>query len=228
VLVRAARGSGRTTLLRAIAAELTGVEDLDLVVVLVDERPEEERAWREAVGDDAELAIATADQRPGDQLRVVELALAGAKRRAEAGADVVLIFDSLSRLAAAAEDAGRVKPVFGAGRETEEEGAGSLTVIATALTDAGDDGVDRALSSTENVTITLDSTLAEAGIYPALDVNGTRTSGEDGLREGTELAGARALRAELAGLPARDAAERLGERIAAAATNEALLSSAGE
>ena len=75
----------------------------------------------------------------------------------------------------------------GAGRETEEEGAGSLTVIATALTDADDDGVDRALSSTENVTITLDSTLAEAGIYPALDVNGTRTAGEDGLREGTGM-----------------------------------------
>jgi transcription termination factor Rho len=227
VLVRAARGSGRTTLLRAIATELAPAEDLELVVVLVDERPEEERAWREAVGE-AELAIATADQRPGDQLRVVELALAGAKRRAEAGADVVLIFDSLSRLAAAAEDAGRVKPVFGAGRETEEEGAGSLTVIATALTDEGDDGVDRALSSTENVTIALDSTLAEAGIYPALDVNGSRVSGEDSLREGTELSGARALRAELAGLPARDAAERLNERIAAAATNEALLSSVSE
>lgn len=227
VLVRAARGSGRTTLLRAIATELAPAADLELVVVLVDERPEEERAWRDAVGE-SELAIATADQRPGDQLRVVELALAGAKRRAEAGADVVLIFDSLSRLAAAAEDAGRVKPVFGAGRETEEEGAGSLTVIATALTDDGDDGVDRALSSTENVTIALDATLAEAGIYPALDVNGSRISGEDGLREGAELAGARALRAELAGLPARDAAERLNERIAAAASNEALLGSLAE
>lgn len=227
VLVRAARGSGRTTLLRAIATELAAAVDLELVVVLVDERPEEERAWREAVGD-SELAIATADQRPGDQLRVVELALAGAKRRAEAGTDVVLIFDSLSRLAAAAEDAGRVKPVFGAGRETEEESAGSLTVIATALTDDGQDGVDRALSTTENVTIALDAKLAEDGIYPALDVNGCRVSGEDGLREGTELAGARALRAELAGLPARDAAERLNERIAAAASNEALLSSVAE
>lgn len=227
VLVRAARGSGRTTLLRAIATELAAADDLELVVVLVDERPEEERAWRDAVGE-SELAIATADQRPGDQLRVVELALAGAKRRAEAGADVVLIFDSLSRLAAAAEDAGRVKPVFGAGRETEEEGAGSLTVIATALTDDGDDGVDRALSSTENVTIALDATLAEAGIYPALDVNGSRISGEDGLREGAQLSGARALRAELAGLPARDAAERLNERIAAAASNEALLGSLAE
>ena len=154
--------------------------------------------------------------------------VAGAKRRAEAGSDVVLIFDSLSRLAAAADDPGRVKPVFGAGRETEEEDAGSLTVIATALTDDGDDGVDRALSSTENVTIALDATLAEAGIYPALDVNGSRVSGEADLREGTELAGARALRAELAGLPARDAAERLNERITVAASNEALLSSVAE
>lgn len=224
VLVRAGRGAGRTTLMQALTAELNAVEDLDVVVVLIDERPEEEAGWRERAGD-AELAIATADMRTRDQLRVVELATSGAKRRAEAGKDVVLLIDSLSRLAALADDPGRAKPIFGAGRETEESDAGSLTVIATTLRADDEDGVDRALLTTENATVTLDPELAADGIWPALEVGGCRTSGEEKLRSDEELAGARALRAELAGLPARDAAERLRERLKAAAGNETLLTS---
>jgi transcription termination factor Rho len=227
VLVNASRGAGRTTLLRALAAELSAVEDLDVVVVLVDERPEERSEWEKAVPD-AELAIAGAELRPGEQLRIVELAVARAKRRAEAGGDVALLIDSLSRLAVAADDPGAAKPIFAAGRETAEEDAGSLTVIATALTDAGDDGVARALETTENATITLDAELTQAGIYPALDVGGCRVGREETLRSDAELAGARALRAELAGLPARDAAERLVERLKAVPTNESLLAALGE
>lgn len=225
VLVNAARGSGRTTLLRALARELGGLEDLEVVVVLIDERPEEEGAWREAVPG-AEFAIAGAEMRPAEQLRVAELAVARAKRRAEAGADVVLVFDSLSRLAVAADDPGAAKPIFAAGRETAEEGTGSLTIVATALTGPGsgdDGGVAAALATTENAMITLSGELAEAGIYPALEASACRVSGEDKLREGSELAGARALRAELAALPAREAAERLGELIGSARTNESLL-----
>lgn len=227
VLVKATRGSGRTTLMRALARELTAAEDLEVVVALVDERPEEEKAWREAIGE-AELAIAGAEMRPGEQLRVCELAVSQAKRRAEAGADVVLLFDSLSRLAVAADDPGATKPIFAAGRETAEEGAGSLTMIATVLVDADADGVARSLDTTENATITVDGELAEAGIYPALDVGGCRVTEEGSLREEAELAGARALRAELAGLPARDAAERLVERIGSAPANDSLLASLAE
>lgn len=223
VLVRSERGAGRTTLLRALTAELAGAEDLDLRVVLVDERPEECGPWDEAAPN-AEITAATADMHPREQLRVVELAVAQAKRQAESGADVVLVIDSLSRLAAAADDPGATKPIFGAGRDTSEEGSGSLTVIATVLVGDGG-GVERALETTENVTITLSAELAAAGIFPALEVGGCRVSGEDRLRDERELAAARALRAELAGLPARDAAERLRERLSAAASNEALLSS---
>jgi transcription termination factor Rho len=224
VLVRAQPRSGRTTLLRALAAELTTLDDLEVIVVLVDERPEESGPWAEAVPD-AEISAATAEMRPTEQLRVVELAIAQAKRRAEGGADVVLIVDSLSRLAVAADDPGIVKPIFGAGRETAEEGAGSLTVIATVLRDAGGDGVDRVLETTENATITLSAELASVGIFPALEVGGCGVTAENSLRDERELAGARALRAELAGLPARDAAERLRERLAAVPANSSLLES---
>ncbi len=207
VLVEAARGSGRTTLLRALARELSGKEGLGVVVVLIDERPEEAPAWREALPD-AELAIATADMRPKEQLRLVELAIAQAKRRVEAGEDVVVLIDSLSRLAVAADDPGAVKPIFAAGRETASEEAGSLTVIATVLTDGGE-GVAEALRTTENVTVALSGELAEAGIYPALDATVARVVGEEELREDPELEAARELRAQLARLDAREAAERL-------------------
>lgn len=223
VLVNAGRGSGRTTLLRALAGELSKADDLSVVVVLIDERPEEEAAWRKLEG--VELAIATADLRPGEQLRLAELAVARAKRRAEAGEDVALLFDSLSRLAVAADDPGATKPIFAAGRETAEESAGSLTVVATALTDDDDGGVSAALSTTENATITLSAELAEAGVHPALEIGGCRTVGEAELRPEAELAGARALRAELAGLPATDAVRRLLEKLDSAPTNDSLLAS---
>jgi transcription termination factor Rho len=228
VLIRASSGSGRTTLLRAIAASLDGRDDLELVVLLIDERPEEEAAWREAAPG-ADLAIASADLRSGEQLRMVELAFGRASRRAEAGADVVLIVDSLSRIAVAADEPGRVKPIFGAGRETEEEGTGSLTVIATVLTDDEDDGgVGRAVETTETSLIVLHRELAAAGTYPAVDAAAGRVAGEEHVRDEAELAAARSLRAELAGLSAAEAAARLRERIEGSPDNAALLSSLTE
>jgi transcription termination factor Rho len=208
VLVEASRGSGRTTLMRALARELSSHEELGVVVVLIDERPEEAPAWREALGDEAELAIATADMRPKEQLRLVELAVSQAKRRVEGGEDVVVLIDSLSRLAVAADDPGAAKPIFAAGRETADEEAGALTMIATVLSD-GDDGVAAALATTENVSLALDAELAAAGVYPAIVVDACRVTGEEELREDEELAAARELRAQLARLDAREAAEKL-------------------
>ncbi len=153
VLIDAVPGAGRTTLLRALASALAGRDDLELVVLLIDERPEEVAAWREAAPG-AELAIATGDMRSGEQLRLVELAFGRATRRAEAGTDVVLLVDSLSRIAVAADDPGRAKPIFGAGRETAEDDLGALTVIATALRDGGTaDAAAEALETTENSRI---------------------------------------------------------------------------
>ena len=209
VLIEAERGSGRTTMLRALARELSGLEGLTVVVVLVDERPEEAAGWTEALPD-VELAIATADMRPKDQLRVVEKAISQAKRSVENGEDVVVLIDSLSRLAIAAADPGAAKPIFTAGRETSGEESGSLTVIATVLTDTAD-GVADVLRTTENVTIALDRKLASAGVYPAIDTGASRVTGEDKLRDDEELEAARELRAQLERLDAREAAERLAK-----------------
>jgi len=227
VLVTADAGSGRTTLMRALAASLAAVEDLEVLVLLVDERPEDVAGWSERLDEDA-LAIATSDMRSGEQLRLVELAIGRASRRAEAGADVVLLVDSLSRIAVAADDPDRVKPIFGAGRETEDEGMGSLTVIATTLAaDEDEGGVQRALATTESSLIALDRELAAAGVFPALDASASRVAGEEHIRDESELTAARALRAELSGLAPAEAAARLRERIEGSADNAALLDSLG-
>ena len=227
VLVQAGAGAGRTTLLRALAAALARVEDLELVVLLIDERPEEVAAWKQAAPD-ADLAVATADMRSGEQLRLVELAFGRASRRAERGADVVLLVDSLSRVAVAADDPDRVKPIFGAGRETEEEGVGSLTVVATTLGEEEDDGgVQRALATTESSLIVLDAGLAGAGVFPAIDAGASRVSGEEHLRDEQELAKARMLRTSLADLSPADAAAELRKHIEGSPDNGALLASFG-
>ena len=149
VLVRATARSGRTTLLRSLARAAAATETARVIVLLVDERPEEATAWREALPV-AEFAIATAEMAPADQLRTAELALERARRLAETGTDAVLVCDSLSRLAFAAGDVGEVKRLFGSGRNLA--GGGSLTVIATTVADGQDEGeAERAVATTESV-----------------------------------------------------------------------------
>ncbi len=211
VLVDAAPRSGRTTFLRDLATALEATDGVSLVVLLVDERPEEASGWREALPN-AELAIATAEMRPADQLRAAELAVERARRLAERGADAVLLVDSLSRIAAAAEgDVASVKRIFGSGRELDGDGAGSLTVIATTLDP--DDEAHRAVASTENALVVLSPDLAAAGVTPALDASRTRASNEDEILSADELAAVRELRAELDGLEPADAAAKLAERV---------------
>lgn len=221
VLVDAGPRSGRTTLLRGLAAGIGAAEGPELIVLLVDERPEEATRWRRAFPD-ARLAIATADMSGSEQAQVAELALARAKRIAESGSDAVLVVDSLSRLAAARGRVDAAKALFGSGRETEEEGAGSLTVIATVL---GDDEVAAAVDTTESARIALDPELAAAGVVPAIDAAGTRVSGESDLRDGDELESARRLRGLLVDLQPKDSAAMLRERIEGSATNAELLAS---
>src|SRR5262245_39573999 len=181
VLVLAEPRSGRTTLLRALGAALPA--DVHLCLLLADERPEEVPQWERALPD-AEIFAATADQEPRDQVREAELAMGHAKRRAEGGTDVVVLIDSLSRLALGYREPARVKRMFGSGRELSEEGAGSLTVVATVL-DSDDRGAEvrEALETTENLLLRLDAGLASKGIVPALDPSATRVSGEDELRD---------------------------------------------
>ncbi|MGH2993537.1 MAG: hypothetical protein ACRDL1_08365 [Solirubrobacterales bacterium] len=224
VLVRAAPRSGRTTLLRGLAGAIQAIPERPaLIVLLVDERPEEATAWAEVLPDD-ELAVATAEMEHREQVRVAQLALERAKRRAESGEDVVLIVDSLSRLAVAHRDPDGVKHLFGAGRELAEEDAGSLTVIATALDGVADDGAAlAAVETTENALVRLDPELAAAGVYPALRPEDCRASDEEELRDPDELEAVRRLRAELTGREPAEAAELLRERLEGSRTNAELL-----
>ena len=226
VLVVAEPRSGRTTLLRSLVGAIASIADAPgLIVLLVDERPEDVTEWRrQAPG--AEIAAAPADLDAGDQVRHAELAVASAKRRAESGEDVVVVIDSLTRLGVAHRDPIAVKPVFGAGRELEEEGSGSLTVIATALRSGEDgDGALEAVETTENATIVLDPELAAAGVVPAIEIEGTRVSGEEALRDPAEVEAVRKLRERLGEAEPREAAEQLAEQIRSSASNAELLSS---
>jgi transcription termination factor Rho len=222
VLILAQPRSGRTTLLRALGGAIaqTGAH---LVILLADEGPEEVPQWERALPE-AEIFAATADLEPRDQVRQAELAMGHAKRRAEAGEDIVVLVDSLSRLALGYRDPGRVKRLFGAGRDLGEEGAGSLTVIATVL-DSDDRGAEvrEALETTENLLLRLDAGLAAKGIVPALVPAESRASGEEELREPEELEAIRRLRQELGEMEPEDAARSLADQIAATSSNAELL-----
>jgi len=212
VLIRATPHSGRTTLLRELSQAVAGGE-AKLIVLLIDERPEEVPAWERALPN-AELALAPADLAPAEQVRIAELASERGRRVAEAGGDAVLVCDSLSRLAVAADGVAEVKRLFGSGRDLAEEGAGSLTVIATALDEGDDEGsAERAVATTETSLVTLDGSLAEEGIQPALKFAECRVVGEEKLRTEEELADIRRLRNELAELSPPEAAARVRERL---------------
>jgi transcription termination factor Rho len=222
VLILAEPRSGRTTLLRALGAAIAEA-GAHVCVLLPDERPEEVPQWKRALPE-AEIFAATADQEPRDQIRAAELAMGHAQRLAEGGEDVVVLVDSLSRLALGYRDPSRVKRLFGAGRELDEDGSGSLTIIATVL-DSDDRGAEvrEALETTENLVLRLDAELAAKGIVPALVASDSRTSGEDQLREPDEMEKVRVLRRELSDMDPEEAAQRLSDLIGETAHNAELL-----
>jgi transcription termination factor Rho len=226
VLIVCEPRSGRSTLLRGLVKAIEAADDAPpVIVLLVDERPEEVTEWRRQVPD-VEIAAAPADLEAADQVRHAELALARAKRRAESGEDVVMVIDSLTRLGVAYRDPMEIKPAFGAGRELEEEGSGSLTIIATVLRGTEDgEGALEAVETTENAKVVLDADLAAAGAETAIDATATTVASEDKLREGDELEAARRLRESLRDADPREAAESLAERIRSSASNAELLSS---
>jgi transcription termination factor Rho len=223
VLILAQPRSGRTTLLRALGSAIAAT-DAHLCVLLADERPEEVPQWEQALPG-AEIFAATADEEPREQVREAELAMGHAKRLAEARSDVVVLIDSLSRLALGYRDPARVKRMFGVGRELGEEGTGSLTVIATVL-EADDRGseVRQAVETTENLLLRLDADLAAKGVSPPLVPQDTRASGEEQLRDAEELEKVRRLRAELGEMEPEEAARALAEQIAETSSNAELLS----
>ncbi|NCS32209.1 transcription termination factor Rho [bacterium] len=185
--------AGKTTFLREVAAGIeTNYPNVSLMVVLVGERPEEVTEMQRSTK--GEVFASNFDERPEDQVAVASLALEMAKRRVEAGQDVVILVDSITRLARAHNLAippsGRTlsggfdpaalyppKHFFGAARNIEE--GGSLTIIATALVDTGsrmDDLIYEEFKGTGNMELHLDRKLAERRVWPAIDIvkSGTR------------------------------------------------------
>ena len=235
-LIVAPPGAGRTTLLQDLARALARTE-ATLIVLLVDERPEEVTAVERALPA-AEVVATTFDDPPERQVHVAGLVLEKAKRLVEAGQDVVVLLDSITRLArahnAASEtrtpgilDASAVrgpKKLFGAARAVEE--GGSLTIIATILAETGsalDAAVLEEFTGTGNMTLVLRRDLAAAGLFPAVDVAASGTRREEILVAPERLARVRALRATFVGLEPAGALAALLARIRATESNDELL-----
>ena len=242
-LIVAPPGAGRTTLVEHLARAIrAGHPEATLIVLLVDERPEDVTAVERALPG-AEVIATTFDEPPERQVHVADLVLEKAKRLVEAGQDVVILLDSLTRLVRAHNSVARVggaeprpaaaldpaaargpKRLFGAARAVEE--GGSLTVLATILVETGsalDDAIFEEFTGTGNLEIRLRRDIAQAGLFPAVDVLASGTRRVEVLLAPERLAAVRALRAGLIGLAPGAALAALTARIRETPTNDDLL-----
>ena len=225
-LIVAPPKAGKTTIMQQIAnAVKTNNPDVHLMVVLVDERPEEVTDMTRAV--DGEVIASTFDRPADDHTAIAELAIERAKRLVEMGQDVVVLLDNITRLGRAynlAQPAsGRIlsggvdanalyppKRFFGAARNIE--GGGSLTILATALVETGskmDEVIFEEFKGTGNMELRLSRSLADKRIFPAVDVNGSGTRREENLMGAEERKIMWRLRRVLAGLEQQQALELL-------------------
>ncbi|MEY2424752.1 MAG: transcription termination factor Rho [Actinomycetota bacterium] len=209
--------AGKTTVLKQIATSIeANNKDVHLIVLLVDERPEEVTDMRRSVK--GEVVSSTFDRPSDEHTQVAELTIERAKRMVEAGKDVVIVLDGITRLARAynlaAPATGRImsggidtgalyppKKFFGAARNLDE--GGSLTILATALIETGskmDEVIFEEFKGTGNMELRLDRRLAEKRIYPAIDVNASSTRREELLFEPKALQAVWKLRRVLSGL----------------------------
>ena len=196
--------AGKTTLLKAVANAISeNHPEIEIIILLIDERPEEVTDMQRSVKGD--VVYSTFDELPNHHTKVAEIVLERAKRLVEHGKDVVILLDSITRLARAYNltipatgrtlsgglDPGALhkpKRFFGAARNLEE--GGSLTILATALVDTGsrmDDVIFEEFKGTGNMEIHLDRRLSEKRIFPAVDINKSGTRREDLLMTQEEL-----------------------------------------
>ena len=218
--------AGKTTLLKKIANAITrNYPDVHLIVLLIDERPEEVTDMKRSI--EGEVVYSTFDEAPENHTRVSEMVLDRAQRLVEQGKDVVVLLDSITRLARAYNlvipptgrslsgglDPGALhkpKRFFGAARNIEN--GGSLTIIATALVETGsrmDDIIFEEFKGTGNMELHLDRKLSDRRIFPAIDMFKSGTRREELLLDEQELEGALKIRRLLAGGNPQETAEQL-------------------
>ncbi len=234
--------TGKTTLLQRIANAITrNHPEVHLIVLLIDERPEEVTDMKRSV--DAEVISSTFDEPADRHIHVAGMVLEKSKRLVEYGRDVVILLDSLTRLArannAVVPHSGKIlsggvdanalqwpKRFFGAARNVEE--GGSLTIIATALIDTGsrmDEVIFEEFKGTGNMELVLDRNLADKRIFPAIDINRSGTRKEELLLDPKTLNRVWILRKFLSEFNPVEAMEFLLERMKRTKTNKEFLES---
>lgn len=231
---------GKTTLLKKIANSITtNNPEIELIVLLIDERPEEVTDMRRSIKGD--VIYSTFDELPEHHVKVAEMVLERAKRLTEQKKDVVILLDSITRLARAYNlsipSSGRTlsggldpsalhkpKKFFGAARNIEN--GGSLTILATALIETGsrmDDVIFEEFKGTGNMEVHLDRKLSEKRIFPAIDINKSGTRREELLLEPKELETVFALRKAMSTMSVADVTEELITQMVSTKNNNEFL-----
>ena len=235
--------SGKTTLLKQIATAVTkNNPEMHLMILLIDERPEEVTDIREAIeGPNVEVIHSTFDELPEHHKRVSEMVISRAKRLVEHGKDVMILLDSITRLSRAynliVPQSGRTlsggldpaalyspKRFFGAARNMRE--GGSLTILATALVDTGskmDDVVYEEFKGTGNMELMLDRKLQEKRVFPAIDIPKSGTRREDLLLTKEEQDAVYIMRKAMNGMKSEEAVDNLLNMFSRTKTNEELV-----
>ena len=236
-LIVAPPKAGKTVLLKKIANSITKLHDnIELIVLLIDERPEEVTDMQRSIK--GEVIYSTFDELPAHHTKVAEMVMARAQRLAEHGKDVVILLDSITRLARAYNltipstgrtlsgglDPGALhkpKKFFGAARNLEE--GGSITILATALIETGsrmDDVIFEEFKGTGNMELHLDRRLSEKRIFPAIDLNRSGTRREDLLLKRSEMEAIWKIRRALSNGENQEAVETIITYMASTRTNE--------
>ena len=235
-LIVAPPKAGKTVLLKKIANTIEKTHpECEMIVLLVDERPEEVTDMQRSIS--GEVIYSTFDELPQNHVKVAEMVLARAQRLVEHGKDVVILLDSITRLARAynlvVPASGRTlsggldpsalhkpKKFFGAARNMEE--GGSITILATALIETGsrmDDVIFEEFKGTGNMELHLDRKLSEKRIFPAIDLNKSGTRREDLLMTGEELEAVWLMRRALGNLGTQEVTETIIDHLAHTKTN---------
>ncbi|MFG6319951.1 MAG: transcription termination factor Rho [Clostridia bacterium] len=228
--------AGKTTILKKIANSIsTNNPEVELIVLLIDERPEEVTDMKRSVH--GEVIYSTFDEQPEHHVKVAEMVVERAKRLTEQGKDVVILLDSITRLARAynlvVPSSGKTlsggfdpsalykpKRFFGAARNTED--AGSLTILASALVETGsrmDEVIFEEFKGTGNMEVCLDRSLSEKRIFPAIDINKSGTRRDDLLLSEKELETVNSIRKALSSLTTADITEKILSKMLKTKTN---------